>query len=130
MNYLPDLNTVHLKDSWVFIEGEEIHLFFLAENPADSLKGRLFGHAVSTDWLHWETLEPVDPKGDGDAWDAGTPGTGYVFQYDDGRYYLAYTGWRDDGAGLVSFFPGRGFEHSGQSKQPSGIVRRHRPGKF
>jgi len=101
MNYMPDLAKVRLKDTWVLIERGEIHLFFLAEKPDDALNNRVFGHAVSRDWLEWETLEPIDPKGSGDDWDAGTPGTGHVFKYDDGRYYLAYTGRRWVGKNLL-----------------------------
>ena len=101
MNYLIDPDKGSLKDSWVFIDGEDIHLFFLAD-PADmNHERRWFGHAVSRDWLHWTNLPDIDLKGAPGEWDHGRIGTGHTFRHEDGAYYMAYTGrTRDPGTGV------------------------------
>jgi hypothetical protein len=90
MNYIPDPSKLRLWDSWVYItEDDTIHLFFLANAPGGAWG--LAGHAVSRDWLHWQELPPIRLAGDEGEWDAGMVGTGMVFRYDDGRYYMTYT---------------------------------------
>ncbi len=88
MNYLP--TDLILKDSWVFVRGEEVHLFFLADRRGG--QPRCVGHAVSRNWLDWTALPVIEIRGPQGSWDDGRCGTGTVFQYDDGRYYMAYTG--------------------------------------
>ncbi len=88
MNYRPTAGT--LKDSWVFVKDEEIHLFFLADRSGG--RPRCVGHAVSTNWIDWTALPVIEMCGPKGAWDDGRCGTGHVFRYEDGRYYMAYTG--------------------------------------
>ena len=92
MNYMPSKQSkLSLWDTWVYVtEDGAIHLFYLATLPNDP-RGYA-GHAVSRDWLHWEELPPIRVGGDEGEWDAGPVGTGMVFRYDDGRYYMSYTG--------------------------------------
>jgi len=92
MNYVPSKQSkLNLWDTWVYVtEDDAIHLFYLATLPNDPLG--YAGHAVSRDWLHWEELPRIQVGGDEGEWDAGPVGTGMVFRYDDGRYYMSYTG--------------------------------------
>ncbi len=91
MNFLPDPDLLELWDTWVYIaDAGDIHLFYLANKPGGAWG--YAGHAVSTDWLHWTDLPEIRLRGDDGAWDGGPCGTGMVFRYDDGRYYMTYTG--------------------------------------
>lgn len=89
MNYRPDPEKLRLWDTWVFVDGEDVHLFFLA-----SLPGRPWdriGHAVSRDWLHWTELPNIDLRSMAGLWAGDSFGTGMVFRH-GGRYYMTYTG--------------------------------------
>ena len=102
MNYVPDPSKLRLWDTWVYVaEDGQIHLFFLAHEPGGP--GEYVGHAVSRDWLHWEDLPVIRVSGNEGDWDAGPIGTGMVFRYDDGRYYMTYTAafYRDQCHGLM-----------------------------
>jgi hypothetical protein len=92
MNYVPsEKSTLSLWDTWVYItEDGTIHLFFLAGMNHE--QWGYAGHAVSQDWLHWNELPPIKLSGENGAWDYGAVGTGMIFRYDDGRYYMTYTG--------------------------------------
>ncbi len=91
MNFVPDQTKLQLWDTWVYVtEQHEVHLFYLANKPGGAWG--YAGHAVSDDWLHWRDLPEIRLRGDEGAWDAGGCGTGMVFRYDDGRYYMSYTG--------------------------------------
>lgn len=91
MNFVPDQSQLQLWDTWVYVtEQNEVHLFYLANKPGGAWG--YVGHAVSDDWLHWRDLPEIRLRGEEGAWDAGGAGTGMVFRYDDGRYYMTYTG--------------------------------------
>ncbi len=90
MNYIPDTSKLRLWDTWVYVaEDGAIHLFFLANVPGGAWG--CAGHAVSRDWLHWDELPTIELSGNPGEWDEGRVGTGMVFRYDDGRYYMTYT---------------------------------------
>ncbi|MFP3904606.1 MAG: hypothetical protein ACLFWB_10235 [Armatimonadota bacterium] len=91
MNFRPSNPERVLHDTWVFVKDGTIHLFYLAPQ-VDNNTHRLIGHATSRDWLHWHELPFIELTGPPGSWDSGRIGTGHVFQYDDGRYYMAYTG--------------------------------------
>jgi len=91
MNFAPSSPDRVLHDTWVFIHGDEIHLFYLAILAGNN-QHRFIGHAVSHDWLHWRELPYIDLAGPEGAWDSGRVGTGHTFQGCDGRFYMAYTG--------------------------------------
>ena len=59
MNYAPADPTRSLHDTWIFIDGDDIHLFYLSPLTDDPTH-RLIGHARSCDWLHWEELSPIE----------------------------------------------------------------------
>lgn len=91
MNFIPDQTKLQLWDTWVYIApNDDVHLFYLANKPGGAWG--YVGHAVSKDWLHWEDLPEITLRGEPGTWDAGGCGTGMVFRYDDGRYYMTYTG--------------------------------------
>lgn len=91
MNFIPDQDKLRLWDTWAFVaENGDVHLFYLANKPGGAWG--YVGHAVSRDWLHWTDLPEIRLRGEEGAWDAGGCGTGMVFRYDDGRYYMSYTG--------------------------------------
>jgi hypothetical protein len=91
MNFVPDPLNLELWDTWVYAaDNGDVHLFYLANRPGGAWG--YVGHAVSTDWLHWTDLPEIRIRGEEGAWDDGGCGTGMVFRYDDGRYYMTYTG--------------------------------------
>lgn len=91
MNFVPDQTKLQLWDTWIYIDEKGmVHLFYLANKPGGAWG--YVGHAVSDDWLHWRDLPEIRLRGEEGAWDAGGAGTGMVFRYDDGRYYMTYTG--------------------------------------
>src|ERR1043165_6862001 len=103
MNFVPDQSKLQLWDTWVYVtEQHEVHLFYLANRPGGAWG--YAGHAVSDDWLHWRDLPEIRLRGDDGAWDAGPCGTGMVFRFDDGRYYMTYTGAlsSEEATGLLS----------------------------
>lgn len=91
MNFVPSAPDRVLHDTWVFVRDAETHLFYLAPQAGNNLH-RLIGHAISTNWLDWDELPSIELTGCKGQWDSGRIGTGHVFRYDDGRYYMAYTG--------------------------------------
>jgi len=91
MNFAPSRQDRVLHDTWVYLDGDTVHLFYLAPQIGNR-SHRLVGHAVSSDWLHWEELPFIELTGSAGSWDSGRIGTGHVFRYDDGRYCMAYTG--------------------------------------
>jgi beta-fructofuranosidase len=91
MNFAPAAPDRVLHDTWVFVHDEHVHLFYLAMQVGNN-QHRLIGHAVSSDWLHWEELPYIDLAGPEGSWDAGRVGTGHTFRGTDGRFYMAYTG--------------------------------------
>lgn len=91
MNFAPSRLDRVLHDTWMFLRDDEIHLFYLAPQVGENAH-RLIGHALSTNWLDWEELPFIELTGAAGEWDSGRIGTGHVFQYDDGRYYMPYTG--------------------------------------
>lgn len=91
MNFAPERPDRVLHDTWIYIHRDVVHLFYLAPQVGRQ-QHRLIGHAVSRNWLDWEERPFVELAGSLGAWDGGRVGTGHMFQYDDGRFYMAYTG--------------------------------------
>ena len=88
MLYKPPDRRLGLWDTWLFRQGDAVHLFYLqCERTGTGCTA--IGHAMTRDWLHWETLPPVLRQGRGDEWDAGPLMTGVTLEH-DGRYYLFY----------------------------------------
>ena len=83
-------------DAWYFADGSTVHAWFLAM-PLDRKTGWRIDHSVSDDLVHWEyqgtALEPGPP----DAWDGKSLATGSVIRR-DGRYWMAYTGHKNESA--------------------------------
>jgi beta-fructofuranosidase len=86
--YAPPDPALGLWDTWLFQQGDVIHLFHL-QRERSAVGCSSIGHAVTHDWLHWDTLPPVLEQGTGASWDAGPLMTGMTIKY-DGRYYLVY----------------------------------------
>ncbi len=78
-----------LWDTWMFKEGADYHLFFLAR-PVLGRWDRVC-HAVSTDLINWEDRDDIllEEQEDKDRWDAGSIMTGSVFECDRG-YGMTY----------------------------------------
>jgi hypothetical protein len=91
VNFAPSRPDRVLHDTWAFLEQDLIHLFYLAPRVGDN-SHRLIGHATSDDWLHWKEWPFIELTGADGTWDSGRIGTGHTFKWDDGRYYMAYTG--------------------------------------
>lgn len=86
--YTPPDPTRSLWDTWLFQQGDVFHLFHLQRRRTE-IGCSSIGHAITRDWLHWETLPPVLEQGTGTSWDAGPLMTGMTLAH-DGRYYLIY----------------------------------------
>jgi beta-fructofuranosidase len=86
--YTPPDPTHSLWDTWLFQQGDIFHLFHLQRQRSE-IGCSSIGHAITRDWLHWQTLPPVLAQGSGAGWDAGPLMTGMTFVH-DGRYYLIY----------------------------------------
>jgi beta-fructofuranosidase len=86
--YTPPDPTRSLWDTWLFQQGDVFHLFHL-QRQRNEVGCSSIGHAITRDWLHWQTLPPVLEQGSGTSWDAGPLMTGMTFVH-DGRYYLIY----------------------------------------
>lgn len=91
MNFVPADTSRVLHDTWAFVHAGYVHVFYLAPAAADPMH-RLIGHVVSRDWLTWEEQAYIELTGAPGTWDAGRIGTGHVFRFSDGRFYMAYTG--------------------------------------
>jgi beta-fructofuranosidase len=89
-------------DSWLAVDGDRYHLFFLRASRAlhDPERRHLrasVGHAVSTDLRRWELLPDALVRADPPAWDSQAVWTGSVVAGPDGRWYQFYTGVRRAG---------------------------------
>jgi len=88
----------YVKDFCLVQEGRTFHLFHIAGTPGVTccLPGNevWFGHAITEDFLRWETLEPclyITPG----QWDGGHVFAPFVIKKDD-LYYMFYTGCLPD----------------------------------
>lgn len=88
MLYVPPDPSLRLWDTWLFRQDDLFHLFHLQRGRAERGCSSI-GHAITRDWLHWETLPAIQIQGSGAAWDSGPLMTGMVVAHDD-RYYLFY----------------------------------------
>lgn len=88
MLYTPPAPNLRLWDTWLFRQGDVFHLFYL-QRESHEIGCSAIGHAITEDWLRWETLPPVLVQGTGDAWDAGPLMTGMTLAH-AGRYYTFY----------------------------------------
>lgn len=91
MNYRPDPTKLLLWDNWMFPDpdGRRIHLFFLANLP--DRPWEWVGHAVSSDFVHWEELPAIQLCRSQDSSDANPFGSGMVFAVPQGGYMMSYT---------------------------------------
>ncbi len=85
----------HMSDAWYFVEGDSVHMFHIStkmppQDPSqEEHRGPFFGHAVSKDLIHWQTLPPMIQQGPSGSWDDRQLLTGSVLKR-QGRYWLAY----------------------------------------
>lgn len=93
MLYFPPNPRLRLWDTWLLQTGDAIHLFHLQRERAE-VGCSSIGHAITRDWLHWETLPPVLEQGTGTSWDAGPLMTGMTLEH-GGRYYMFYGAMTD-----------------------------------
>lgn len=88
MLYQPPDPELRLWDTWLFPQGEKMHLFYLQRRPG--VWGcHSIGHAISTDLARWETLPTALEQGPDGAWDHGPLMTGMVVER-EGQYYMFY----------------------------------------
>jgi beta-fructofuranosidase len=96
-----------LWDSWYTMDDDgRHHAFFLRASralldPERRHRHASIGHAVSTDLRHWDLVADALVPADGPAWDDLATWTGSVVRGPDQRWYLFYTGVRDDGDHVV-----------------------------
>lgn len=88
MLYTPPNPNLRLWDTWLIEADGAQHLFYLQRQPHE-IGCSSIGHAVTRDWLNWETLPPVLAQGTGSDWDNGPLMTGMTLKH-AGRYYLFY----------------------------------------
>ena len=92
-------------DSWYTTDDDgRHHVFFLRASralldPERRHRRASIGHAVSRDLRTWELVADALVPADGPAWDDLATWTGSVVRGPDRRWYLFYTGVRDDGGG-------------------------------
>jgi len=79
------------------------HLFF-QYCPGIATRNKWWGHATSTDLIHWEELAPIESGTPADDWGMWS---GSAIQK-DGKMYLFYTGLRSSGEGSPRGIPGHG----------------------
>ncbi len=79
------------------------HLFF-QYCPGIATRNKWWGHATSTDLIHWEELAPIESGTPADDWGMWS---GSAIQK-DGKMYLFYTGLRSSGEGSPRGVPGHG----------------------
>jgi beta-fructofuranosidase len=89
-------------DSWLAVDGDEYHLFFLRASRAllDPHRRHLraaVGHAVSTDLRSWTLVPDALVHADAPAWDEQAVWTGSVVRGPDGTWYMFYTGVQRSG---------------------------------
>ncbi|GAA5153971.1 glycosyl hydrolase family 32 [Amycolatopsis dongchuanensis] len=96
-----------LWDSWYTTDDDgRHHVFFLRASralldPERRHRRASIGHAVSADLRHWELTADALVPADAPAWDDLATWTGSVVRGPDRRWYLFYTGVRDDGDHVV-----------------------------
>ncbi|HET6706054.1 glycosyl hydrolase family 32 [Amycolatopsis sp.] len=94
-------------DSWYTTDDDgRHHAFFLRASralldPERRHRRASIGHAVSRDLRTWELVADALVPADGPAWDDLATWTGSVVRGPDRRWYLFYTGVRDDGGHAV-----------------------------
>jgi beta-fructofuranosidase len=84
-------------DSWIAVDHDRYHLFFLRASRAlhDPERRHLraaIGHAVSSDLRSWELLPDALVHSDAPAFDDRAVWTGSVVRGPDARWYMFYTG--------------------------------------
>jgi beta-fructofuranosidase len=73
-----------------------VHHLFFQHNPHDTAFGRMYwGHATSTDLVHWTEHPIALSPGDSGNYDADGCWSGCAVVLDDGSVHLVYTGNRD-----------------------------------
>ena len=95
----------YIGDAWYFVDADQqAHCYFLTAPDSLPLDERWWnwdiGHAVSRDLVNWEYVGLALERGAGDAWDGKKLATGSVIER-DGRFWMAYTGIRQDDPHLV-----------------------------
>lgn len=80
--------TQGLWDTWLFQDVDTFHLFHLQRHHNASGCWAI-GHAVTTDWLNWETLPLALKQGKSKEWDAGPLMTGMTIKH-AGQFYMFY----------------------------------------
>lgn len=95
-------------DSWYTIDDDGLHhVFFLRASralldPERRHRRASIGHAVSRDLRNWDLVADALVPSDAPAWDDLATWTGSVVRGEDGRWYLFYTGVRDEGGGYAA----------------------------
>jgi sucrose-6-phosphate hydrolase SacC (GH32 family) len=90
-------------DSWYTMDDDGLHhVFFLRASralldPERRHRRASIGHAVSRDLRNWKVVADALVPSDEPAWDDLATWTGSVVRGADGRWYMFYTGVRDDG---------------------------------
>lgn len=84
-------------DSWYIRDGDLWHGFFLKAprsigDPELRHFNVSYGHAISSDLVHWDHLGTTFEPAPSPAWDDYTTWTGSTVRGDDGMWHLYYTG--------------------------------------
>jgi len=101
MLYRPKDHT--LWDTTIFNDGECLHLFYIGG------KGRL-GHAVSTDWAHWETRPMIELYGPEGSWNQNGVICNMVLEV-NGTYRLMAGGGNPEGEWVMGLFSSTDLEN-------------------
>ncbi len=111
IGYAPD--KFYLKDFCLFEKDRMFHLFHIAGTPGVSccLPGNetWFGHAMTRDFQHWETLGPcfyINP----DSWDHGHVFAPFVIEKDN-LYWMFYTGCHIDNTQRIGVATSKDLHH-------------------
>ena len=81
-------------DSWYFVDGSEIHMFYLTQSDRErAVRGYSLhiGHAVSEDLVQWEYVGVALSSLGKYRWESKGLATGSVVKW-RGQYWMAYTG--------------------------------------
>lgn len=81
-------------DAWYFVDGAEIHMFYLTQSHRENSKrghAPHVGHAVSEDLIHWEYVGVALSAQGRCGWEHWRLATGSVVKW-RGQYWMAYTG--------------------------------------
>lgn len=82
---------MHLGDSWYFVEGENVHAYYLVcPKEIERHTSWDIAHAVSDNLIDWYDHEIVVRRGDPGQWDDMCLATGSVIKHEN-RYWMAYT---------------------------------------